>query len=33
MYLVTEVIFFSGKRENSPQEGYHPDAIFNISGR
>lgn len=31
MYLLTEVIFFSGKRRHLPASGYRPDAIFNES--
>ncbi|MBD5460567.1 MAG: hypothetical protein HDR26_06435 [Lachnospiraceae bacterium] len=31
MYLLTEVIFFSGQRRHLPASGYRPDAIFNES--
>lgn len=29
MYLFTEVIFYSGQRNDLPTNGYRPDAIFN----
>ena len=32
MYLLTEVIFYSGQREDLPVNGYRPDAIFNETG-
>ena len=32
MYLLVEVIFYTGQRKNLPQAGYRPDAVFEKSG-
>ena len=28
MYLIAEVIFYSGQRKQLPADGYRPDAVF-----
>lgn len=32
MYLLAEVVFFSGQRRYLPARGYRPDAVFHASG-
>lgn len=32
MYLLVEVIFYSGQRSSLPQTGYRPDVVFDKSG-